>query len=193
LIPDKHLQKLQALRENVVLSVPHRTTRAPMLDRIVGIVGTGSWASIKYDSEAGVTNRVVRADRLYADRGFWYVQGSDGKGSRILRVDRILEFEVSDAPGSLDVPVPYGHPSHPLIRVRLTKRGARIVQNEPHLGSEIRSVTEQELAFRCPPSELDWYANYFGGLGEDAIVQEPEVLRKKIREKATRLMSIYPE
>ncbi|MDR3691961.1 MAG: WYL domain-containing protein [Fimbriimonas sp.] len=191
LIPHKHLAKLEVLRQNVQLEVPKRQARAPMLDRLVGLVGASLWIQVSYDSEQGESKRVVRPDRLFAERGFWYLEATEEQGSRLLRVDRILEIDSAEPPASVEEPLPYGHPSHPLIRVRLTRRGARIVQGEPHLGGQIQEVGEQTLEFRCPPSEFDWYTSYFGGLSPDAEVLEPEDLRQRIRRRAQSTLDLY--
>jgi len=178
----------------VVLEVPERQVKAPLLAALVEVVGTGGWISLEYNSADGVNTRTIRPDRLYADRGLWYLVGFDGRISRTMRVDRVRSLAVTDAPEVVEDPVPYDHPSHPLIRVRINRRAARIVEREPHMGIHIdASLEEQHLEFRCPPSELDWYANYFGGLGADAEVLEPEELRAGIRARAQTLLGLYRE
>lgn len=185
LIPVRHLERLDGMRSTVVLEVPERTMRAPMLSSVVEIVGSGDWISVEYGSAEGITNRVVRPDRVYADRGLWYLSAYDGATSRTMRVDRISAVKPAAPPERIQEPVPYDDPSHPTVMVKLNRRAARTVEREPHLGSLVDSrLEEQVLEFRCPPSELAWYASYFGSMGGDAIVQAPEGLRIRIREMA---------
>jgi len=192
LIPSKHLDRLESMRETVTLQVPEHTPQAPMLDRLVEVVGTGTWFSMRYDSADGITERLIRPDKVYADRGLWYLTGADADGFRMLRVDRILELEPADPPETVTEELPYDHPSHPIVRVRLTRRGARMVQRDPHMGGDVDASLElQTLEFRCPESELDWYAKYFGNMGSDALVEGPEELRERIREKSLRLLELY--
>lgn len=107
---------------------------------------------------------------------------------RTLRIDRIRAVREAEAPDIVVEPLPYDHPSHPTIRVRLTAAGARRVEREPHLGPHAR---EGLLEFRCPPSELDWYARYFGGMGADAHVEGPEELVERIVERARGVLGQY--
>lgn len=193
LIPTKHFDKLAGLRDSIVLAVPDRTSRAPMLDSLVEWVGTGKWIRVTYESESGLTERLVRPDRLYAESGFWYLECQDGLGARMMRVDRMIGMESATEPENVQEALPYGHFSNPLVRVHLSRRGSRIVQNEPHLGKLVNSISEMEIEFRCPPSELDWYAKYFSGLGTDAKVIEPVQLIEKIRNRAQDILILYSD
>jgi predicted DNA-binding transcriptional regulator YafY len=89
--------------------------------------------------------------------------------------------------------VPYNHPSHPLVRVCLTASGAQRVQHDPHLGPNLLGDGAQVLEFHCPPSELEWYARYFGGMGPDAIVESPPELVDKILVLTREILKIYSE
>jgi predicted DNA-binding transcriptional regulator YafY len=194
LIPQRHKQRLDEIRENVLLEIPERPMKAPMLDALVGWVGSGQWVSVDYDSSKGERTLTVRPDRLYADRGLWYLVASDGHLARTMRVDRIREIASIEPPPVATEPLPYDHVSHPTIRVKLNRRAARIVESEPHLGPHVDSgLEDQVLEFRCPPSEFDWYASYFGGLGGDATVLEPKELRRRIYDRASSLVEIYRE
>jgi len=59
--------------------------------------------------------------------------------------------------------------------------------------ADVVGLEDQVLEFRCPPSEFDWYASYFGGLGGDATVLEPKELRRRIYDRASSLVEIYRE
>ncbi len=192
LIPGKHLARLDDLRESVVVEVPDREQRAPMLDALVEVVGTGNWICLEYDGTEGKSSRHIRLDRIYTDRGFWYLNGYDGQVSRTMRVDRVLSISSVEPPEDVHPEVPYDDPSHPLVRVVLTKRGARVVQRDPHMGGNVDVGLEfQELAFRCPYSEFEWYAGFFGSIGKDAIVLEPEELRRKMLSRSLEQVRLY--
>jgi predicted DNA-binding transcriptional regulator YafY len=107
---------------------------------------------------------------------------------RTMRIDRVQAVRDGEAPAIVKEPLPYDHPSHPTIRVRLTAAGARRVEREPHLG---RHAKEGLLEFRCPPRELDWYARYFGGMGSDAHVEDPPELIERIVARARDVLDQY--
>lgn len=182
LLPESQQNRVAGLLERVGIEVPSRPQRSPHLDALMGCLG--AWARVDYDR----TTTTVRVDRVYADGGLWYLEGVDGARNRTLRVDRIRSVEAADAPDVIVEPLPYDHPSHPAIRVRLTAVGARRVEREPHLGPYAK---EGLLEFRCPPSELDWYARYFGGMGADAIVEGPPELVDRIRDRARAVLALY--
>lgn len=187
LMPEGQRSRVEALLSRVSLEVPERAQRARYLESLLQAVGSGAWVRIAYSE----SSYVLRPDRLYADRGFWYLEGiADGK-SRNLRVDRISAVEACEPPERIEEPLPYGHPSHPLVRVRLTASGARIVEREPHLGKLIGGSGPTCIEFRCPPEELPWYARYFGGMGPDAQVEAPTELVDLIVERARAQLRQY--
>jgi predicted DNA-binding transcriptional regulator YafY len=182
LLPENQQARVAGLLERVGIEVPSRPQRAPHLDALMGRLG--QWASVDYDGKP----TTVRVDRVYADSGFWYLEGVDATRIRTMRIDRIRSVGEAEAPERVMEPLPYDHPSHPTVRVRLTAAGSRRVEREPHLGPHAR---EGLLEFRCPPSELDWYARYFGGMGTDAHVEGPAELVDKMVERARGLLIQY--
>lgn len=191
LLPSRHLERINEFLKKVDLEVPERR-RAPHLDALVEAAGTGQWIRMTYDSPDGATDIAMRPDRVFADRGTWYVDGVSAGVRRWYRADRVMQIEPCDPVEHVE-PLPYTHESHPEVRVKLTPRGARVVERDPHLGSQVQDAKGKEvlLAFRCPPEELDWYAKYFGGMGADAVVQGPPELVLKVRARAQALLDLY--
>jgi predicted DNA-binding transcriptional regulator YafY len=190
LLPAKHQEKVRELLGKVEMAVPSRR-KAPLLDQLVEISNTGQWVELDYDSPGGRTQATLRPDRVFTDRGFWYVEGvSDGK-RRWFRADRIVDFHICPKPDWPE-PLPYHHESHPLMRVQLSAQGVRAAERDPHLGGALHEIRgEHVLEMRCPPEELDWYARFFGGMGADAVVSEPPELVSKIRARAEEILKIY--
>ena len=89
--------------------------------------------------------------------------------------------------------MPYDDPSHPEVVVQLTARGAAMLESEPHLGDciEREDNAGKVLRFRCPPSELDYFARLFGGMGADALVHAPPELCERLAVLARQLTSSY--
>jgi predicted DNA-binding transcriptional regulator YafY len=109
--------------------------------------------------------------------------------SRTFRADRITAVAPADEPSDAAEPAAYDDPSHPLVEVRLTDRGARIAQSDPHLGPHVAGAGM--ISFRCPLDELAWFARYFGGMGEDAHVEGPPELIARILANAQSLCAQY--
>jgi predicted DNA-binding transcriptional regulator YafY len=183
LMPESQRERVATILDRVGLEVPERKQRAPLLERLLDLAG--QWAEIGYDGR----NRVVRLDRLYADRGLWYLETVTEGKARVFRADRVTSVTPCTAPESHIDPRPYGDPSHPLVRVRFTELGARRAQSDPHLGPHVQG--EGCVEFRCPPEELDWYARYFGGFGREAHVESPPELIDRIVSNARALESQY--
>lgn len=182
LLPESQQARVATLLERVGIEVPNRPQRSPHLDALMERLG--NWAYVDYDGR----EVLVRVDRVYADSGFWYLQGMDDARIRTMRVDRVQAVRDGETPANVTEPLPYNHPSHPTIRVRLTAAGARRVERKPHLGPHAK---EGLLEFRCPPRELDWYARYFGGMGPDAHVEDPPELIERIVARARDVLDQY--
>jgi predicted DNA-binding transcriptional regulator YafY len=190
ILPSHQNDQIAEYLGKIEIATPERR-KAPLLDALVEASGSGQSIELRYDGDGTVISVSLRPDRVFADRGFWYVEGiSDGK-RRWFRADRVVSFKPSD---KVEVePLPYDHASHPCVRVRLSGRGLRVAERDPHFGDAVRQATANGglLEFRCPPEELDWYARYFGGMGVDAVVEAPPELVVRIRVRIAELKSIY--
>ena len=194
ILPDRHRARVGALGGRVSLDVPARARRAPALDGLFEATESGLAVEFRYDGSEGARTVRARPSRLYAARGFWYLAAVEGGRGRTFRADRIGSLRTcSPEPDEPNEAVPYDHPAHPTVRVRLSARGARRVESEEHLGRLIGGAGAREIAFRCPPGELDWYARYFGGLGADAVVTGPPELANLIRKRAEEILELYGE
>ena len=88
---------------------------------------------------------------------------------------------------------PYGDPSHPQVVARLTRRGVLLVETEPDIGGLVEREEDGSgsITFRCPSSELAYFARYFAGLGDEVEVIAPEELREAILHSAEKLTEKY--
>ncbi len=190
-LPDKHRERVEGLLDKVSLDVPDRPQRSPMLGQLVDMLDQGKWMTILYRSGGPAYSLHVKPVRILADRGFWYLRAISGGEERSYRVDRIQDVSEC-APVESAEPLPYGHASHPLIRVTLGPRGIQRLESDPHLFELVAGLEPPAtVEFRCPPSELDWYSRFFGELGEEAVVSEPPELIERIKLRARRLLEIY--
>lgn len=183
LVPDSQRQKVEAILGRVEIEVPKRPQRTPLLETLMSAVG--GWVELGYNGSV----RVVRVDRLYADRGFWYVAGVTEGKSRVYRADRVESVSPCEAPVGVAEPLSYTDSSHPLVRVMLTEKGAQRAQGDPHLGPHV--FGEGLVEFRCPPDEIAWYARYFAAFGDDARVEGPPELIERIRQDALAVLDRY--
>ncbi len=183
LMPEGQRARLEPILSRVGIEVPARPQRTPLLEHLLELAG--QWVTIRYDGE----DRVLRLERIYADRGFWYFVGVSDGASRTYRADRVASVQASAAPPDIREPLPYGHESHPMVRVMLSQKGLRRVQTDPHLGPNVYEAGL--LEFRCPPGELDWFARYFGVMASDAKVLAPPELIERILALSQEMSQVY--
>jgi predicted DNA-binding transcriptional regulator YafY len=198
LLPQSRLSGAHELLASIGQDVPPREQRAPFLEDLLNAAKTGSWVRMLYHSAERSSTLHILPQQIYAQNGLWYCAAyTHERGeNRTYRVDRIQAVEPAQAdfqPGPIRQSLPYDHPSHPEIRAHLTPRGADLVETEQHIGSHVRRIPGQggELALRCPPGELDWYARYFAGLGAEVEVFAPSELREKMAQLGQQLLDHY--
>jgi len=190
LLPAAQFERAFGRLGSVHLDTPARTRRTPNLGKLVE--HCGQWAELEYSSDSGPVTFVALIERVYADRGLWYLEALMSGRRRNLRADRVLEVRGCEAPIDAKEPKPYDDPSHPLVQVKLSPKGLRQVERDPHLGPAVQNQPPGAvIAFHCPPEELDWYARYFGGMADEAEILGPPELLALIVEKAARLLDRY--
>jgi predicted DNA-binding transcriptional regulator YafY len=192
LLPAAQFEKAVGRVDAVHFDIPERKNRTPELQNL--IERCGQWALLEYESDSGQISYTARIERVYADRGLWYVQALVRGRRRNLRADRVLSIVPCEQPEDYLEPRPYDDPSHPLVRVLLTYRGLRTLERDPHLGHLAHGKRSPVvIEFRCPPEELDWYSRYFGGMVDDAKVLESLKLKKLIVWRAEKMLEKYGE
>jgi predicted DNA-binding transcriptional regulator YafY len=193
LLPEKHRERVEGLLEKLALDIPERPQRFPMLELLIGLLEQDKWARVTYRSGGPAYTVELKPLRITADRGLWYLRAHVGGEERAYRVDRIEAIaECAPPEEGRAEPLPYTHPSHPLVRVTLGPKGMQRVESDQHLFPLVTGLEPPAtIEFHCPPSELNWYARFFGELGEEAIVSEPAELVEKIVARAEKTLKIY--
>ncbi len=200
LIPVQHLHDTEHLLQTVHLDVPVRNYATPFIEQLIECARSGRWLQISYRSERGTSQQTILPRRLYATAGFWYCEAYsvERREERTYRVDRFAEAHETEAPEVIESSqpeLPYGHPSHPEVRIQLTARGVLVMERDPQLGDAIQPLGEDGglLCFRCPPTEYDWLVRTLLSLGPDAEVLAPDALRQRVQEAAQDIARRYAE
>lgn len=197
-LPREHIPGADRLLDTVRIGAPGRRKRTPYLQALTRALQQHRWLRITYRSAGNDVEHHLFPRSLYAENGLWYCRAYafERGGERVFRVDRIRQLRQAGASYQRiapPTPMPYDDPSHPEIVVQLSERGAALLESEPHLGDSIaRDISGSfALRFRCPPSEWDYYARLFGGMGPDARVQAPPELCERLAALAAQLVGMY--
>jgi predicted DNA-binding transcriptional regulator YafY len=183
----------------VDMTVPRRGARSPFLDLLIAAAGAGQWVLADYASTERVSRQHLLPLKVEAVRGFWYCRAlSAERGeARSFRVDRFKSVgpvEAGFVPPAMRRAPAYDDPGHPEVRATLTARGLAYGEAELEQAGSLERWPDggAELRFRCPPSELDWYARFFASLGEEAQVHAPDELRARLGALGRALVEKYP-
>jgi predicted DNA-binding transcriptional regulator YafY len=200
LLPPPVLPAVEQLLRAVDAPVPARAQRAPFLEELIAAAQTGRWLRVTYQSAERLSTRHLLPRQVTLRDGLWYCHAyvHEAGEDRTYRVDRVRGLAPPE-PGFAPGPVPprreYGDPAHPEVVVTLTPRGAAALEAEPALEAAPQPNPDGTLTrrFRCPPSELEWYARLFAGLGREAQVHGPPDLRRRLAELGQVLTDQYSE
>jgi predicted DNA-binding transcriptional regulator YafY len=198
LLPQPAPPDLEQLLAVTDLPAPERGQAGPFLEPLLLAAQQQQWVEVSYQSTERLSTQHLLPHRLRLQNGYWYcfAYALEHQAERTYRVDRIRALTPANLPlqaTATPEPRPYAHPSHPEVVVKLTARGVSYVESEPHLGPQLQRYPDQTgfLAFRCPPSELDWFARYFAGLGSEAEVCAPPELRQRLQQLGQKLAEQY--
>lgn len=177
----------EALLAAVTMDAPARTQRAPHLEALVEALRRGRWVRVEYRSAERQSTQHLFPRRVYEEEGLWYLvaHSREHASERTYRVDRILKLDEVDE--AIDPPLyaamAYDDPAHPLIVATLTARGVALAERVQVVSARVRRLPDGSGRFegRCPPSDLDWFARFFAGLGDEATVHEPPELVARLR------------
>jgi predicted DNA-binding transcriptional regulator YafY len=194
LVPDKALPEADATLERVSLAMPHKQ-EAPYLDELLQATREKGWVNVLYHSSRGKSELLLQPVRLWCAGGLWYCRAfsHSNEEDRTYRVDRFEEVEAADPPEQVvqRSVLPYSHPSHPEVVIRLTAAGVVEAEREQHLGHAVQRADDGSgiWRFRCPPSEFDWLSRYVLRMGLDALIEEPPDLRERVRKLSEDILS----
>lgn len=203
-LPEQVRSEIEPVLDKLSLSMPKRSYRVPMLNRLMDCTGDGVWIRAHYRSANQARWLRLRPLRIVTAHGFWYCEAFslDHGEERTFRVDRFQEIERIEATAELEAArlkssrvkkTRDAGGDAIYIRARLTYRGALLAEQDEHIGDRVRQIGEEEweLEFTCPRSEWTWAVRFFYGLGLDGEVLEPAALRREIRERAGRMCERY--
>ncbi len=200
LIPAQHHQDTEQLLQTIRLDIPNRTYAIPFIEQLLEGARLGQWFCVTYRSVRRTSQQIILPRRLYSTGGFWYCDAysQEHQDERVYRVDRFTAVSATqppEHPTPLPSRLPYKHPSHPEVHIRLTARGILIMERNPYFSDAIQPLGEGEglLCFRWPPAENDWLARLLLSFGIDAEVLAPETLRNLIRQMAQEIADCYSQ
>ena len=164
------------------------------IEALQSAVGTDQWIRIAYRSARRVADHEILPLRLVAADGRWYLDAisREANARRRYRIDRIDAIRSIPTPidaerivAEAEAPADYHHPRHPEVVLRLTETG--VVRAPDLLGVRVtpeRRADGWEIRFRCPPSELPFYARCVLVLGDDCLAEGGPELVDLIRKSA---------
>jgi predicted DNA-binding transcriptional regulator YafY len=168
----------------------------PHLEGLLGAIVNRCWVQISYQSAQRDSVQTVYPARVYADDGAWFFDAysRERAAHRRYRVDRVRALKVaSDVTDPPPPETPYGDAAHPRVYARLTERGRHYAESNRDLRDLIQTDAEgaSRLDFRCPPSELPYYARVLAGFGDAVDVREPAELRDALHNLGEHLVARY--
>ena len=173
--------------------------RPALVDDLVHAVRRVEELELRYRSAStdAVSTRRVVPRQVFADRGRWYLLADDGRSAerRTFRVDRIVELTGTATfhdPDDAPLPAPGSwFADGGVERVTLALRPAARWVIERYPVDEVSEGDDGGLEVVLPVSTRHWLERLLVRLGPDAVVLEPDELRRVGVEAAQRLLDRY--
>jgi len=207
-LPTDVKDRIDQMKNRVDFVIPPRQQASPHLRLLLDASIAGQPITIEYDSRRESTVRDILPVGIYASNGFWYCPAycylrGDYRKFRVdfIRSAQLCETRSAETAGlSANVDLRNWEQlesrrirAYIPVHVDLTRAGVRRCQAElwPSPQLTVREDGSGTLTGSMPASELAFFADFFIGLGQSAIVKEPESLVQLIREKLSALQAAY--
>lgn len=213
LLPATTLSQVLPLLDHLEMEVPKRLYQVPHLEELLGhLAAETPCLEVHYRSLTASRPLQLKPLRVYAANGFWYCEAYSYRHGekRLFRVDRMgaitpcpTPTESADVADNTTKEAPLSgngsqqqspaRPSPFRLRARLSYRGMLQVERDIHIGDNIKQTSDDTWELDCtlPASEWDWAIRLFHGLGLEAEVVEPVLMREQLCAAAEQLAAVY--
>ncbi|MBB6730584.1 helix-turn-helix transcriptional regulator [Cohnella zeiphila] len=203
-MPGDVRDRIDRMKDRVDFVTPTRRGDAPCLAVLLDAAVRQQVLVVEYESKEGAAQpRRIQPVCIYANNGLWYCTAYCylRQGFRVFRCDRIREAAHD---GSGQEPLDLGDiglsrkgatpPREPVrLRASLTRSGVQRCEGELWLGPMLRVGEDGsgELEGSVPRGDVPFFAEFFIGMGKNAIVSEPAELLEEIRTQLADLSAKY--
>ncbi|QRG69008.1 helix-turn-helix transcriptional regulator [Brevibacillus choshinensis] len=203
-MPGDVRDRIDSMKDRVDFITPTRRSDAPCLATLLDAAVHRKVLLVKYESkEEGANDRRIQPVCIYAHNGFWYCTAFCflRQGFRVFRCDRIREAEL-DASGTepfdlKDVSLSRreaAEPRQPVrLRAELSRAGVQRCESELWLASmlQVREDGSGAIDKEVSRSDIPFYTEFFIGLGDEVLLEEPAELKESIRRKLSEMLGRY--
>ncbi|MCR8853597.1 helix-turn-helix transcriptional regulator [Lysinibacillus fusiformis] len=198
-------QKIESMQQRLLFWVPPHELEVPFLKELLEAALEQHVVTILYEA-ATTKNRTIQPLGIYTMNGLWYCQAYCflAEDYRVFRIDRVKDFYLAeDQSLKLDMTnehikswiVPANEEHMLDLEVELTPEGVRRCQSELWLSQwmELRENGYGKILAKVNSSFTPWLVHFFLGLGMEANVKHPPIVREQIKSKLQELMKQYNE
>ena len=201
-LPQDVKPQVENLESSLVFWHRKRECETPLLKDLLQKSIQKTPIKIKYQSEKEVTERTVFPIGVYSNDGIWYLPAYDyqKQGIRLFRADRVIDIE--DAEGDFesvstalsDILYDYKIKSPVHLYVELSDKGVIRCRDNPYFETNIKHNAGGVGGYIdtvIDKADLEFTAQFFMSLGEDAKVIEPMEMKEYILSLAEKLVDLY--
>ncbi|WP_418302653.1 helix-turn-helix transcriptional regulator [Lysinibacillus fusiformis] len=198
-------QKIESMQQRLLFWVPPHELEVPFLKELLEAALEQQVVTILYEA-ATTKNRTIQPLGIYTMNGLWYCQAYCflAEDYRVFRIDRVKDFSLAeDQSLKLDMTnehikswiVPANEEHMLDLEVELTPEGVRRCQSELWLSQwmELGENGYGKIFAKVNSSFTPWLVHFFLGLGMEANVKHPPIVREQIKSKLQELMKQYNE
>lgn len=197
-LPQDTKKRIDQLLHRVEFRTPRRELPSCDLSLLLEAAIHQQVVTIVYDSKDGPSVRNIQPVGIYTENGFWYCPAYCfiRKSFRLFRADRILSAKAAEDQSSCQAfesitldnwkqfKTTVSDRKTFLLKVIFNRDGIRQIRRERWIDSEALTAHENggELSTEITADQLDYLASLFLGLGDCALVLEPEQLVARMRQ-----------
>ncbi|MEY9976314.1 helix-turn-helix transcriptional regulator [Lysinibacillus sp. RC79] len=196
-------KKIESMQQRLIFWVPPHELNVPFLKELLEAALEQHVVTILYEASTS-KSRVIQPLGIYTMNGLWYCQAYCflAEDYRVFRVDRVKDFSL-DADQSLKLNMTNEHIKSWImptnednmldLEVDLTPEGVRRCQSEVWLSQwlKLREDGFGTIRTKMNTSFTPWIVHFFLGLGIEANVKHPQVVREQIKSKLQELIKQY--
>ncbi|MNS65922.1 HTH domain protein [compost metagenome] len=203
-MPGDVRDRIDSMKNRVDFITPTRRGDAPHLALLLEAAVHQKLLVTRYESrEEGERSRRIQPVCIYANNGFWYCTAYCflRQGFRVFRCDRIREaaydesgiepLELGDVRHSRRDAAERREPVR--LRAELSRAGVQRCEGELWLASmmHVREDGSGTIDRDVSRDDIPFYAEFFIGLGDEAVLEEPAELREAIRRRLSEMLLRY--